>query len=67
MCYERTHHTERNAQWFRIAYRKFVLRWIDAICCTGILCSNYVKSLGFKEDKIAFGHMVGDIDTFLTV
>jgi len=67
MCYERTHHTERNAQWFRIAYRKFVLRWIDARGCTGILCSNYVKSLGFKEDKIAFGHMVGDIDTFLTV
>ena len=67
MCYERTHHTERNAQWFRIAYRKFVLRWIDAICCTGVLCSNYVKSLGSTEDKISFGHMVGDIDTFLSV
>ncbi len=67
MCYERTKHTERYAQWYRTLYRKIVSKWIDAICCSGKLCGDYLKSLGFKEDKIAFGHMVGDIDTFLTV
>ncbi|WP_400076781.1 glycosyltransferase family 4 protein [Winogradskyella sp. R77965] len=66
MCYERTAHTERNAQWYRISYRKFVSRWIDAICCTGDLCSKYVKSLGFKSNKVTTGHMVADIDTFFT-
>lgn len=65
MCYERTKHTERNAQWYRTTYRKLVSKWIDAICCTGVLCSEYVKSLGFSSDKITTGHMVGDIDTFL--
>lgn len=64
MCYERTQHTERNAQWYRKAYRKLVSRWIDVICCTGTLCSDYVKSLGFKANRITTGHMVGDIDTF---
>jgi glycosyltransferase involved in cell wall biosynthesis len=60
MCYEKTAHTERNAQRFRRAYRKFVMRWIDAICCSGRLCGDYVSSLGFDGTRINFGHMVAD-------
>ena len=61
MCYERTHHTERNAQWFRIAYRKFVLRWIDAYCASGKLCGEYLQTLGVEKNKITYGHMVADL------
>lgn len=60
MCYERTAHTERDAQRFRVAYRKFVTRWIDAICCSGKLCGEYVQNLGFPVEKITYGHMVAD-------
>jgi len=60
MLYERTKYTERNAQWYRVAYRKLVLRWIDAIGCSGKLCGEYVESLGFPKEKISFGHMVAD-------
>ncbi|TKJ38114.1 MAG: glycosyltransferase [Planctomycetes bacterium B3_Pla] len=60
MCYERNAHTERNAQWYRTAYRKFARRWIDAICCSGRLCGEYVQSLGFPVEKTTFGHMVAD-------
>ncbi len=61
MCYERTAHTERNAQWFRTAYRKFAMRWIDTICCTGKLCGEYVQSLGFPKEKITYGHMAANL------
>ncbi len=61
MCYERTSHTERNAQWYRVTYRKFVMRWIDAICCNGKLCGEYVQSLGYPAEKVTYGHMVADI------
>jgi glycosyltransferase involved in cell wall biosynthesis len=63
VCYERTSHTERYAQWYRVAYRKFVMRWIDAMCCNGRLCGEYVQSLGFKAERIAYGHMVADTKT----
>ena len=61
MCYERTAHTERNAGRLRIWYRKIVSRWIDAIDCNGILCGEYVRSLGFDSKRLTFGHMVADI------
>ena len=61
ICYERTMHTERNAQWYRIAYRKFALRWVDAMCCNGKLAGEYVQSLGYPANKIAYGHMVADV------
>ncbi len=61
MCYERTAYTERNAQWYRVAYRKSVMRWIDAMCCNGKLCGEYVQSLGFPAEKNTYGHMVADI------
>jgi glycosyltransferase involved in cell wall biosynthesis len=62
MCYERTSHTERNAQLIRRLYRKAVMRWIDAICCSGKLCGEYVASLGYSRERTTFGHMVGDTE-----
>jgi len=62
MLYERTHHMERHAQWYRVAFRKLVARWIDAICCNGRLCGEYTRSLGFPEDRLTYGHMVADVD-----
>lgn len=62
MLYERTCHTERNAQWYRKAYRKLVMRWIDAICCNGRLCGEYTRNLGFPQDRITYGHMVADVE-----
>jgi glycosyltransferase involved in cell wall biosynthesis len=62
MCYERTAHTERNAQWYKTKYRQFVMRWIDVICCSGNLCADYVKSLGYTADKITCGHIVADTE-----
>jgi glycosyltransferase involved in cell wall biosynthesis len=62
MCYEKTCHTERNAQWYRTVYRRFAMRWIDAMCCNGTLCGQYTESLGFPADRITFGHMVADVE-----
>lgn len=62
MCYERTSHTERNAQNIRLLYRKFVLKWIDVVCCSGKLCGEYIVGLGYNKSKITFGHMVADVD-----
>lgn len=66
MCYEKTPHTERNAPNWRIKYRKFVSRWIDAIDCNGSLCEKFVREkLGFKK-KITYGHMVADTNGIAT-
>lgn len=62
MCYEKTCHTERNAQWYRTAYRRFAMRWIDAMCCNGALCAEYAESLGYPSDRITLGHMVADVE-----
>lgn len=62
MCYERTAHTEWNAQWYRTAYRKLVMRWIDAMCCNGRLCGEYARGLGFPKERITYGHMVADVE-----
>jgi len=64
MCYERTAHNERNAQWCRVIYRKFVMRWIDAMCCNGRLCGEYTRHLGYPANRITYGHMVADVETF---
>lgn len=60
MCYEPTHHTEKHAQFFRTWYRKFASRWIDHICCNGILCKEYTMSLGYPESQISMGQMAAD-------
>jgi glycosyltransferase involved in cell wall biosynthesis len=61
MCYEKTMHTERHAQWYRTRFRRWALRRIDAMCCNGWLCGEYVRSLGFPSDRITYGHMVADV------
>jgi glycosyltransferase involved in cell wall biosynthesis len=61
MCYERTAHTERHAQWYRALYRRRALAFVDAVCCSGQLCGAYVRSLGFSESSITYGHMVADV------
>lgn len=61
MCYERTLHTERHAQWFRTFFRKFASKFIDSYCASGKLCGDYLQQLGVPESKITFGHMVADI------
>ncbi|MEM7313912.1 MAG: glycosyltransferase family 4 protein [Planctomycetota bacterium] len=60
MCYERTFHTERKAQWYRSAYRRLVSPWIDSVCCNGKLCAEYTQSLGFSPDVITTGGMAAD-------
>ena len=61
MCYEPTKHTERNAQFYRTWYRRFVARWIDAICCNGSLCREYCRDvLHISESKLYLGNMAAD-------
>jgi len=65
ICYERTFHTERKAQWYRTASRRLVVRVTDAVCCSGRLCGEYTRSLGFPADRITYGHQVADVKTLL--
>lgn len=62
ICYERTAHTERKAQWFRTVYRKFVVRLIDAMNCNGRLSLEYIKLLGLDGSRINTGHQVADTE-----
>ena len=62
VCYERTSHTERYAQWYRRAYRRLALKCVDAVCCNGRLCSEYTQWLGMPESRITTGHMVADTE-----
>lgn len=62
MCYEKTPHTERNAAKWRIIYRRFVSKWIDAIDCNGCLTAQFVKeTIKFKK-PLGFGHMAADVE-----
>ena len=60
ICYERTFHTERNAQWYRTLYRKTVLHWVDAMACNGSLSSTYSQWLGMQTERITLGQMAAD-------
>jgi len=62
VLYERTFHTERNAQWFRTAYRKLALRFTNAMSCNGRLSRDYAQWLGMPSDRITVGHMAADVD-----
>ena len=61
MCYERTPHTERNAQWYRRFYRRWCTRFIDSYCASGKLCGEYLSSMGVNADSITYGHMTADL------
>ncbi len=63
VSYERTFHTERNAQWFRRGYRRMVMRFVDAMCCNGRLCVEYSRSLGMDGRRITTPNMVADTET----
>ena len=60
ICYERTFHTERNAQWFRLIFRKFIARYIDSFSCNGTLSKSYTLSLGVSKKKVTIGHLAAD-------
>lgn len=60
ICYERTRHTERHAQWYRTLHRRLVVRMTDAMCCNGQLCQEYTQSLGMPAQRITLGHMAAD-------
>jgi glycosyltransferase involved in cell wall biosynthesis len=62
VCYERWNHTERNAQWYRIIYRKIALRFVDAMCCNGSLSREYTIGLGMPSERITTGHMAADTE-----
>ena len=62
VCYERTFHTERNAQWYRSFYRQIVLKIIGAVSCNGRLSAEYTKWLGVPENRITIGHMAADLE-----
>lgn len=62
LCYERTFHTERSAQWYRTAFRRTIARYVDAMACNGKLSMEYARWLGMPESRITLGHMVADTD-----
>lgn len=64
VCYERTKHTERNAQWYRTFFRKCMVSLIDSMCVNGRLSFEYVVGLGMSSALITSGHMVADTCEF---
>ena len=60
ICYERSFHTERKAQWYRRLYRRAVLRWWNpAMACNGSLSAAYADSgWACPAERIILGHMV---------
>jgi glycosyltransferase involved in cell wall biosynthesis len=60
VCYERTCHTERHAQWARTFYRRQVLSFVDAMAVNGSLSMEYSKWLGMPAERITAGQMVAD-------
>lgn len=62
MCYERTSHTERSAQWFRRAYRRVAVRLMDAMCCNGQLCVEYSAAIGMDSSRITVPNMAAETE-----
>ncbi len=63
IAYERTRHTERNAQGIRTTYRRQVVKRADAMDCSGLLCKEYtVEDLGMDPARITMGHMSADTE-----
>lgn len=64
VCYERTAHNERNAPYLKRKYIGFVSRFIDAVHCNGVLCKEFLCSLGYPESKLKLGNMAADNSFF---
>lgn len=62
MCYEKTPHTERNAPKWRILYRRFVSKWIDAIDCNGQLTAEFITNTIKYNKVVTYGHMAADTE-----
>jgi len=62
MCYEATAHTEKDAGWFRVLYRRWSSRLIDHISCNGSLSRKYILSLGYPAERISIGNMAVDVE-----
>ncbi|NLE58583.1 MAG: glycosyltransferase family 4 protein [Planctomycetes bacterium] len=62
VSYQRTEHTERHSQWFRRAYRRMALRFVDVICCNGRLSAEYARRLGMPPDRIITGASAAEGD-----
>jgi glycosyltransferase involved in cell wall biosynthesis len=60
LSYEKTAHTERNCPWWRTAFRRRCLRFIDAVVCNGKLSKDYIESLGMSVERIVTGGMAAD-------
>ncbi|WP_426431341.1 glycosyltransferase family 4 protein [Winogradskyella sp. HB-48] len=63
MCYEGTEHTEKNAGFLRLKYRKLASKCIDMIHVNGILSKQFLSNvLHIPEHKIALMNMTTEID-----
>lgn len=64
VCYERTAYNERNAPYLKRKYIGLVSRFIDAVHCNGVLCKDFLRSLGYPERKLHLGNMAADNSFF---
>lgn len=60
LFYERTKHTERNAQFFRRWYRRRLVRCFHACVCNGMLSKEYLIEMGADKRRIVTGGMAAD-------
>jgi len=61
MCYEGTEHTERNAGFLRLKFRKFASNYINLIHANGTLSAAFLKNiLRLPESKISLGNMTSE-------
>ena len=61
MCYEGTEHTERNAGFLRLKFRKFASRYMDLIHTNGSLSAAFLKNvLKVLDSKIREGNMTSE-------
>ena len=60
VCYERTEHTERSAQWYRKLYRRIIIKLVDACCVNGQQSLAYTQSLGMPASRVTTGFMAAD-------
>jgi glycosyltransferase involved in cell wall biosynthesis len=60
LFYERTKHTERNAQSFRRWYRRQLVRFFHAFVCNGVLSREYLIEMGADAGRIMTGGMAAD-------
>ena len=61
IAYERTEHTERMAQKWRVNYRKYISSKVSGFLVNGELTKKYIKDVfGQPEDRIYVGAMCAD-------